>query len=224
MTIQTRKDSDASLAQRLNAYGPAALSDAELLSLFISGGSSTARIDKARDALVLSGGIVPLTTGEWMGTYNASPLTARTSRLLQAAHEVSRRCLLAPLLESDVLTTPEAVRRYFAKSLNGLQAEVFAALLLDNRHRVIEYREFFTGTISSAAVYPREIVKHCLSRNAASIVFAHQHPSGIAEPSDLDVRLTRRLVDALALVDIRVLDHLVIGQGQHTSLAERGLM
>ena len=97
-------------------------------------------------------------------------------------------------------------------------------MFLDNRHRVIEYRELFRGTIDSAAVYPREVVKRCLSSNAAAVIFAHNHPSGVAEPSDTDVRLTRKLIDALALIDVRVLDHLIIGQGVQTSLAERGLM
>jgi DNA repair protein RadC len=116
------------------------------------------------------------------------------------------------------------VRRYLSLQLSGLTHELFAALFLDNRHRVIEYKELFTGTIDSAAVYPREVVKHCLNSNAAAVIFAHNHPSGVAEPSDTDVRLTRKLTDALALIDVRVLDHLVIGQGVQTSMAEQGLL
>ena len=149
--------------------------------------------------------------------------TARYT-LLQAALEISRRHVLSAVRESDVLSSPEAVRTYLALHLTGLEHEVFGALFLDNRHRVIEYRELFRGTIDSAAVYPREVVKRCLASNAAAVIFAHNHPSGVAEPSDTDVRLTRKLVDALALIDVRVLDHLVVGQGVQTSLAERGLM
>jgi len=122
------------------------------------------------------------------------------------------------------MTSPNLVREYLSLHLSGLQHEVFAGLFLDNRHRVLEYRQLFVGTIDSAAVYPREVVKRCLSSNAAAVIFAHNHPSGVAEPSDTDVRLTRKLTDALALIDVRVLDHLIIGQGVQTSLAERGLM
>ena len=132
--------------------------------------------------------------------------------------------LYSEIENRDVLSSPGEVRNYLAAHLSGLQHEVFGALFLDNRHRVIRCADLFTGTIDSAAVYPREVVKHCLSYNAAALIIFHNHPSGLAEPSDTDVRLTRKLVDALSLVDVRVLDHLVIGQGVMTSLAERGLM
>jgi DNA repair protein RadC len=125
---------------------------------------------------------------------------------------------------NDVLSTPEQVRHYLALKMSHLEHEVFAAIFLDTRHRIKEYRELFTGTIDSAAVYPREVVKQCLACNSAAVIFAHNHPSGVSEPTDTDVRLTRRLTDALALVDVRVLDHIVIGKGEMTSLAERGLM
>jgi len=144
--------------------------------------------------------------------------------VLQAALEISRRHVFSTLTQQDVLSSPEHVRQYLSLHMTGLQHEVFSALFLDNRHRVIEYRELFTGTIDSAAVYPREVVKHCMRSNAAAVIFAHNHPSGVAEPSDTDIRLTRKLTDALALIDVRVLDHLIIGQGVQTSLAERGLL
>jgi len=144
--------------------------------------------------------------------------------LLQGALELSRRHVFCEVRECDAMTSPALVREYLSLHLSGLQHEVFAALFLDNRHRVLEYRQLSTGTIDSAAVYPREVVKNCLSSNAAAVIFAHNHPSGVAEPSDTDVRLTRKLTDALALIDVRVLDHLIIGQGVQTSLAERGLM
>ena len=143
---------------------------------------------------------------------------------MQAALELSRRRLHESIQAGSALSSPQDVRDYFSLHLTGLSHEVFAALFLDNRHRVIKYEELFKGTIDSAAVYPREVVKLCLSCNAAAVIFAHNHPSGVAEPSDTDVRLTRKLTDALALIDVRVLDHLIIGQGVQTSLAERGLM
>ena len=122
------------------------------------------------------------------------------------------------------MSSPQAVRDYLSLKLSGLEYESFVGLFLDNRHRIIEYRELFRGTIDSAAVYPREVVKHCLSCNAAAVIFAHPHPSGVAEPSDTDVRLSRKLTDALSLIDVRVLDHLCVGKGSITSLDERGLM
>ena len=211
--------------EKLLAHGVGSLSDAELLALFFGTGvAGRSAVDLARDALVAFGGLTGL-LGAGRDAFCATRgLGEARYTLLQAALELGRRRLLASLREADVLSSPEDVRTYLAMHLTGLGHEVFAALFLDNRHRVIEYRELFRGTIDSAAVYPREVVKHCLARNAAAVIFAHNHPSGVAEPSDTDVRLTRKLVDALALVDVRVLDHLVIGQGVQTSLAERGLM
>ena len=122
------------------------------------------------------------------------------------------------------LTSPDATRRFLQARLRDLPHEVFAALFLDNRHRVIRYEELFRGTIDGASVHPREVVKAALKLNAAALIFAHNHPSGVAEPSHADERLTRRLRDALGLVDIRVLDHVVIGDQQMVSFAERGLI
>ena len=123
-----------------------------------------------------------------------------------------------------VLSSPSTVRDYLLVRLAGEQVEKFWGLFLDNRHRVINHEVLFTGTLDSAAVYPRVVVTRALSLNAAAVIFAHNHPSGVCEPSDTDVRLTRKLVDALALIDVRVLDHLVVGSDTTTSLAERGLM
>ena len=214
---------DETPAERLQRRGATALTDAELLSLFIAGPSANALL-AARSALDACGGLAALSVADQANGYDAGGLTVRTATLLRAAHELVRRRTFAAMAERDALSSPDDVRRYFALHLAGLPHELFAALFLDNRHRVIEYRELFRGTIDSAAVYPREVVKACLSVNAAAVIFAHNHPSGVAEPSDTDVRLTRKLVDALALIDVRVLDHLVLGQGVQTSLAERGLM
>jgi DNA repair protein RadC len=141
-----------------------------------------------------------------------------------AVLELSRRYLQTRIAEQDVLTSPDATRDYLKLKLYGLPYEVFACLFLDNRHRVIRYEELFRGTIDGASVHPREVVRKVMETNAAAVIFAHNHPSGVAEPSQADLRITRRLKDALALVEVRVLDHLIVGEGQGTSLAERGLL
>ena len=127
------------------------------------------------------------------------------------------------MAKGDILSSPDDTRRFLEASLRNYEHEVFAALFLDNRHQVICFRELFTGTIDGASVYPREVVKLALQLNAAAIIFAHNHPSGVAEPSHADEQITQRLKDALALVDIRVLDHFVIGD-EVVSFAERGLL
>lgn len=132
--------------------------------------------------------------------------------------------LEAPLRQRDALTSPSEVRAYLKARLSHHPYETFACLFLDNRHRVIDYREIFRGTIDGASVHPREIVREAIDCNAAAVIFAHNHPSGVAEPSQADVRITQRLQDALALVDVRVLDHIVIGEGDGVSFAERGLL
>jgi len=124
----------------------------------------------------------------------------------------------------EVLSSPGDVRDYLLLHFAQESVEKFWGLFLDNRHRVIEHTILFTGTLDSAAVYPRVVVQHALRVNAAATIFAHNHPSGVAEPSDTDVRLTRKLTEALALIDVRVLDHLIVGSESTTSLAERGLM
>ncbi|MBI5450161.1 MAG: DNA repair protein RadC [Gammaproteobacteria bacterium] len=143
---------------------------------------------------------------------------------LFAARELIKRSLEEALREGDTLSTPAQAGDYLKVRLHGLEHEVFTCLFLDNRHRLIRAEEIFRGTISGASVYPREIVKRALVLNAAAVIFAHNHPSGVAEPSSADVALTSRLTQALALIDVRVLDHLVVGQGCVVSLAERGMV
>ncbi len=211
--------------EKLLHHGVGSLSDAELLAIFIQTGTAGhSAVQVARDALQNFGGLSALLMAERRCFCETRGLGDARYSVLQAALEISRRHVFETSMQGDVLSSPEHVRQYLSLHLTGLGHEVFAGLFLDNRHRVIEYRELFRGTIDSAAVYPREVVKRCLSTNAAAVIFAHNHPSGVAEPSDTDVRLTRKLVDALALIDVRVLDHLIIGQGVQTSLAERGLM
>ena len=137
---------------------------------------------------------------------------------------MTRRYLREELGERDVLSSPDATRAYLRARLNGYPHEVFACLLLDNRHRVIDYKELFRGTIDGASVHPREVVRLALRMNAAAVIFAHNHPSGVSEPSQADLRITQRLKEALALVDVRVLDHFIVGEDEGASLAERGLV
>jgi len=125
--------------------------------------------------------------------------------------------------DSPILTSPQASKDYVKLQLATYEHEVFACLFMDNKHRVITFEKLFRGTIDSASVYPREVVKACLSHNAAAVIFAHNHPSGIAEPSQSDIQITRRLTEALQLIDVRVLDHLVVGE-EVVSFAERGLI
>jgi DNA repair protein RadC len=141
---------------------------------------------------------------------------------LQAALELGRRYLEAELRGRETLTDPELSARYLKSRLSAYPYEVFACLFLDNRHRVIAFEELFRGTIDGASVHPREVVRRCLVHNAAAVILAHNHPSGVAEPSSADRAITLRLRDALVLIDVRVLDHFVIGDGVPTSLARRG--
>ena len=143
---------------------------------------------------------------------------------LQAALELSRRYLLSRISRGRALGSPQEVRQFLQLKMRCLPHEVFACLFLDNQHTVISYEELFRGTIDGASVYPREIVKRSLALNAAAVIFAHNHPSGVAEPSQADQRLTQRLKSALGTVDIRVLDHFVVGESEALSFAERGLL
>jgi DNA repair protein RadC len=211
--------------EKLLSRGPGSLSDAELLAIFLrTGVRGKTAVDLGRDMIARFGGLRPL-----LAAGKAEFCTARGSGAakyvqLQAALELGRRFLEAEIKRADSLTNPEDTRRFLRAHLRGLPYEVFACLFLDNRHRVICFEELFRGTLDGTHVYPREVIKRTLAHNAAAVIFAHNHPSGIAEPSRADETLTRRLKEALALVEIRVLDHLIIGEGEVVSLAERGLI
>jgi DNA repair protein RadC len=143
---------------------------------------------------------------------------------LRAAREIVQRLLLEELRREPVLTNPRAVQDYLSTHYHGQEREVFSVLFLDNRHQLIAAEEMFQGTIDGASVHPREVVKRALQQNAAAVILAHNHPSGVAEPSQADELITARIRDALALVDIRVLDHLIVGGATVVSFAERGLL
>ncbi len=211
--------------EKLIHKGASSLSDAELLAIFLrTGVSGKTAIDLAREMLTLHGGLRDLLDASQLSFCQTRGMGQTKYVNLQAALELGRRYLETRLLRSDTLSSPADTRHYLTARLRHHQQEVFACLFLDTRHRVIEYEELFHGTIDGASVHPREVVKRALHHNAAALILAHNHPSGVAEPSQADERITRRLKDALALVDIRVLDHIVIGDGETCSLAERGLI
>jgi DNA repair protein RadC len=211
--------------EKLIDRGPAALSDAELLAILLrTGQRGRTAVDLARELITEFGGLRALLTAG-QDRFCARPgLGPVKYAELQASVELARRHLGESLNRGAPLTDPEATRRFLVARLRDLPHEVFACLFLDNRHRVIAFEELFRGTLDGASVHPREVVKAALRHNAAALILAHNHPSGVAEPSDADRLITRRLREALGLVDIRVLDHFVVGDGYGVSFAERGLL
>jgi DNA repair protein RadC len=211
--------------EKLLARGPAALSDAELLAIFLrTGVAGKTAVDLARELLSRFGGLRALLEADREAFLSGPGLGEAKYVQLQAVLEMSRRHLGEALRRGDALSGAADTRRFLIAHLRGYPYEVFACLFLDNRHRVIAFEELFNGTIDGSAVHPREVVRRALAHNAAAVIFAHNHPSGVAEPSQSDIRITRRLRDALALVDVRALDHVVVGDGEAVSLAESGLM
>ena len=211
--------------EKLLQRGPQALSDAELLAIFLrTGVPGKTAVDLARDLLEEHKGLTNLLCADHKLFCASKGLGVAKFAQLQAALEMSRRFLGDNLRRGDALASPEDTRRYLQSRLRTHLQEVFACLFLDNRHRVIEYEELFRGTIDGASVHPREVVRRALHHNAAAVILAHNHPSGVSEPSAADAGITQRLKAALELIDVRLLDHFVIGDGPPTSLAERGLI
>jgi DNA repair protein RadC len=210
--------------EKLLKRGAAALSDAELLAIFLrTGVAGRTAVDLARDLLSRFGGLRPLLQADLNAFCAARGLGQAKYTQLQAVLEMGRRHLSETLARGEALGNPDDTRRYLSARLRDYPFEVFACLFLDNRHRVIAFEELFRGTIDGASVHPREVVRRALVHNAAAVILAHNHPSGVAEPSRSDEAITRRLREALALVDIRVLDHVVVGD-ELVSFAERGLL
>lgn len=211
--------------EKLFARGPDTLSDAELLAILLRTGTrGRTAVDLARDLLNEFSGLRALIEADASTVCRFKGLGRTKYVAIRAAIELARRYLEAGLQKQDVLTNPQSTRDYLTSQLRAYPHEVFACLFLDNRHHILSFDKMFNGTIDGASVYPREVVKRALSHNAAAVIFAHNHPSGIAEPSNADIGLTRRLKTALELVDIRVLDHFIIGNQQAVSFAERGLI
>lgn len=224
MTVQLWPEQERP-REKLLARGEHVLSDAELIAAFLGKGYAGTPVNElSRHLLAHFDGLVGLLAADQQAFCEVAGLGPVKYVQLRAVLEMCRRALLAESTERDVLTSPDCVRRFVSLKLRHLEHEEFVCLFLDNKHRVIQFREMFRGTLSSASVYPREVVKACLKVNAAAVIFAHNHPSGVAEPSDADIALTEKLRQALALIDVRVLDHLVVGEGVPVSFAERGLM
>ncbi len=210
--------------EKLITRGAGALSDAELLAIFLrSGFAGCSAVDLARQLLLDYGSLRAILDADAQDFCRAKGLGLAKFAQLQAALEIARRHLAENLGHEDCLTRPAQTMTYLRARLRDYEYEVFACLMLDNRNRVIAFRELFRGTIDGASVYPREVVKQALADNAAAVILAHNHPSGVCEPSQADIRITETLRAALALVDIRVLDHVIVGD-EVICLSERGLV
>lgn len=211
--------------EKLLRQGPKALSDAELLAIFLrTGVKGKSAVDLARELLLEFGSLRQIMKADLTQFCQGEGLGSAKFAQLQAVLEMSRRHFHEQILEGDVLASPEATRCFLQAQLRDYEHEVFAALFLDNQHQVICFKELFVGTLDSASVYPREIVKLVLQQNAAAVIFAHNHPSGSVKPSQADRQITVRLKEALSLIDVRVLDHFVIGANEGYSFAEHGLL
>ncbi|HEY1289289.1 MAG TPA: DNA repair protein RadC [Burkholderiales bacterium] len=210
--------------ERLLANGPRALTDAELVAVLLrTGVRGKSAVDLARELLTAYDSVTKLLNAgiQLTGVKGLGPAKAAQ---FAAAMELARRSAEERVREADALTSPGAVRDYLRLSIGARQHEVFVCIWLDAQHRVIKFEEPFQGTLTQTSVYPREIVKAALACNAAAVIFAHNHPSGAAQPSQADELLTANLKEALALVEVRVLDHFIVAGHQAISFAERGLL
>jgi DNA repair protein RadC len=211
--------------EKLLDRGAQNLSDAELLALLLGSGiKGHSAVDLARSLLADFGSLRELLGADrqrWEGRLGIGPARYAT---LMAAMELARRHLREPLSRTSALNTPDSTRRFLLAQLRDRPYEVFCCLFLDNRHRLIAFEEVFRGTIDGASVHPREVIRQTILHNAAAVVIAHNHPSGNTEPSKADEDVTRRLRQALALIDVRLLDHIIVGDGRCYSFAEHGLM
>ena len=211
--------------EKLIARGAESLSDAELVAiLFRTGVRGRTAVDLAREALKRCGSLSALLTADRGAFQLIGGLGDAKFAQVQAVLEMSRRALRETLDRGPALGSPHAVRDYLRLRIQGRPHEVFVAVFLDAQNRVLEVEELFRGTLTQTSVFPREIVKRALHFNAAAIIFAHNHPSGVAEPSRADEALTQTLKHTLALVDVKVLDHFVVGGDSAMSFAERGLL
>tara|TARA_B100001105_G_scaffold34868_1_gene24496 strand:- start:1109 stop:1759 length:651 start_codon:yes stop_codon:yes gene_type:complete len=211
--------------EKLLASGASSLSDVELLAVFLQTGiKGKTALEVATDLLLNFGSLSSLISANYKELCSQSGVGVAKAASLAAMKELSLRQLLEGLQSRDILTSSAATRDYLRARFKSCESEVFSCLFLNNQHHVMEVEELFRGTIDGAAVYPREVVKRALYHNAAAVIFAHNHPSGIAEPSQADIAITRKLKTAMQTIEIRVLDHLVIGAGEVVSFAERGLL
>jgi DNA repair protein RadC len=211
--------------EKLLSKGPGALSDAELLAIFLRVGvTGKSAVDLARELLARFGTLSKLFAADLADFSQMHGMGPAKFAQLMAVMEMAKRALQETLSAGDVLDAPETVREYLRLTLAARPHEIFMAVFLDAQNRVVSVEELFRGTLTQTSVYPREVVKGALYHNAASIIFAHNHPSGVVEPSQADRQLTAALKQALALVDVRVLDHFIVAGSQILSFAERGLL
>jgi len=211
--------------EKLLAKGADALSDAELLAIFLrTGVSGKSAVELARELLARCGSLSALCAASERDLCKVAGMGQAKYAQLQAVLEMARRALKEKISNGSALSSPAAVREYLRLRLQALPHEVFAALFLDAQNRVIGIEELFRGTLTQTSVYPREVVKRALHHNAGAVIFAHNHPSGVAEPSHADETLTQALKQALALIDVRVLDHFIVAGSGVLSFAERGLL
>ena len=211
--------------EKLLQHGSGSLSDAELLAIFLrTGVSGKSAVDLARHLLSEFGSLRALLEADLRAFCRQLGLGPAKFSQLQAVLEMSRRHLAERLRRESALESPQAVRDYFKALLRHEPHEVFGCLFLDTRHRMLAFEVLFRGSIDSASVYPRQVVKRALTHNAAAVIFCHNHPSGISEPSQADRTLTQRLTEALDLIEVRVLDHFIVGEGEPLSMVEHGWM
>ena len=211
--------------EKLLQYGAAALSDEDLLAIFLRTGIKDCPVMQlSRNVLQHFGSLRALITASQKQFCAVKGIGVTQFIQLQACTEMTRRYLLAELKEEHSFTSSDAVKMYLQTELEGLEREVFLVLFLDTQHRLIKQENLFLGTINQAMVYPREIIKEALACNAAALILAHNHPSGVAEPSFSDRNITQKIKQAAELMEIRVLDHFVIGRGSYFSFAEQNLL
>jgi DNA repair protein RadC len=211
--------------EKLLAKGPQVLSDAELLAIFLRTGiTGKTAVDVARDMLAQFDGLRGLLLAPPEAACQVPGLGEAKYVQLQAALELGRRFLGEKLVRGEALNSTQDTKAYLQACLRDRAQEVFCCLFLDNRHRVLAFEELFRGTLNGTAVYPREVLKRALAHNAAAVILVHNHPSGVAEPSRADELLTTRLKEVLSQVEVRLLDHLIVGDGEMVSFGERGLI
>ena len=211
--------------EKLQARGPAALADAELLAVLLrTGYKGCGVLTLAQQVLDACGGFAGLLNAEPDKLKTLKGLGPAKRAELLAVMETARRALAQQMAAAPVFDSPGRVKDYLGLQLAGRPQEVFAVLFLDGQHRLLRLEEMFHGTLTQTSVYPREVLRRALTLNAGAVVLAHNHPSGVAEPSRADEYLTQTLKTALQLIDVRVLDHIIVGQGQVVSMAERGLL
>ncbi|MEN6628186.1 MAG: DNA repair protein RadC [Sulfuricella sp.] len=211
--------------EKLLKSGAATLSEAELLAIFLrTGVTGKSAVDLARDLLARFGSLAALFAAGEKEFCQTHGMGAAKYAQLQAVLEMAKRALHEEMAQRDALSSPQAVRDYLRLRLQGLAHEVFMVLFMDAQNRVVASEELFRGTLTQTSVYPREVIKRALHHNSAAVILAHNHPSGVAEPSHADQALTQALKNALTLVDIRVLDHFIVAGGGFLSFAERGLL